>query len=222
MPRVEFHCHTIYSKDSLTSPEKLLAACRRKKVDRIIVTDHNTIQGALRTKDLDPDRVIIGEEIMTTQGELLAAFVHDEVPEGLHPLEAIEKLRDQGAFISVSHPFDRWRTGHWDPKDLLAITPLVDAIEIFNARCILPTFNKEAAEFALQNGLAGTVGSDAHAALEIGKASMVLPDFQDATGLKSVIRQGKPHTALSAPWIHFTSRYAVWCKKLFLKDSVRS
>lgn len=222
MPRVEFHSHTIYSKDSLTTPEKLLSACRRKKLDRIIVTDHNTIAGALRARELDPERVIIGEEIMTTQGELLAAFVNDEIPAGLHPLEAIEKLRDQGAFISVSHPFDRWRKGHWDPEDLLAITPLVDAIETFNARCILPTFNEEAAEFALQNDLAGTVGSDAHAVMEIGKACMVLPDFKDATGLKAVIHRGEPYTDLSPPWIHFTSRYAVWYKKLFLKGPVRT
>ncbi|HLF87415.1 MAG TPA: PHP domain-containing protein, partial [Anaerolineales bacterium] len=81
--RVETHCHTIFSKDSLTHPADLLAACRKKGLDRVIITDHNTISGAVAANELDPDRVIIGEEIMTRAGELLAAFVLEEVPAGL-------------------------------------------------------------------------------------------------------------------------------------------
>ena len=60
---------------------------------------------------------------MTTRGELLAAFVTEEVPSGLSPQEAIQRLRSQGAFISVSHPFDVMRHGHWDLPDLLEISP---------------------------------------------------------------------------------------------------
>jgi predicted metal-dependent phosphoesterase TrpH len=66
----ELHCHTIYSKDSLTTPEKLLEVCERKGIDRIAITDHNTTAGAFHVQQLDPERVIIGEEIMTTKGEL--------------------------------------------------------------------------------------------------------------------------------------------------------
>ena len=49
--RVEFHCHTIYSKDSLTRPMDLVKTCQRKGIDRVIVTDHNTIAGARRTSN---------------------------------------------------------------------------------------------------------------------------------------------------------------------------
>ena len=89
MGRVEFHCHTIYSKDSLTTPDKLVDACRRKGIDRVVVTDHNAIDGALAARELDPERVIVGEEILTQGGELLAAFVREWVPPGLTPLETI-------------------------------------------------------------------------------------------------------------------------------------
>ena len=212
--RVEFHCHTIYSKDSLTSPERLLEACRRKGIDRVIVTDHNTIAGALDAKALDPERVIVGEEIMTTQGELLTAYVKEEIPAGLEPRQAIERLREQGAFISVSHSFDRLRSGHWHTTDLLAISELVDAIEIYNARCMWPGFNREAVNFAREHKLEGTVGSDAHAAFELGKAILQLPYFEDAAGLKKVLSQGRPLVSLSAPWVHLTSRYAVWRKRM--------
>ncbi|MBK5109719.1 MAG: PHP domain-containing protein, partial [Anaerolineales bacterium] len=113
MLRVETHCHTIYSKDSLVRPENLLKACQRKGIDRVVISDHNTTRGAFAAQKLDPDRVIIGEEILTTRGELLAAFMTEEIPARLTPRETIARLRDQGAFISVSHPFDVLRSGHW-------------------------------------------------------------------------------------------------------------
>ena len=212
--RVEFHCHTVFSKDSLTSPEKLVAACARKGLDRVVVTDHNTILGARAAWNLDPQRVIIGEEIMTTQGELLAAYLTEGVPPGLSPLETIQRLRAQGAFISVSHPFDQMRSGHWQPEHLEAILPLVDAIEIFNSRCVQAAFNRQAAEYARQHSLAGTVGSDAHAAFELGRSCSSLPDFHDGPSLKTALLQAEHHTHLSSPLVHFTSRWAVWRKAM--------
>jgi hypothetical protein len=212
MLKVEFHCHTSYSKDSLCTPEKLLAACQRKGLDRVVVTDHNTIQGALHAQKLDPQRLIVGEEIMTLEGELLAAYVSQEVPSGLPAEEAIAQLRRQNAFISVSHPFDVTRSGHWDLPDLLRILPLVDAIEIFNARCLLKEYNTQAQAFAREHNLPGTVGSDAHAAFELGRATLLLPDFQDAESLKAALPQAQAITRLSSPWVHFASVYAKWRK----------
>ncbi len=215
MLRVEFHCHTIYSKDCLVRVENLLETCQKKGVDRIVITDHNTTRGAFQAQKIDPQRVIIGEEILTQKGELLAAFMQGEIPAGLSPLETIARLREQGAFISVSHPFDRLRSGHWQLQDLLEIAPLVDAIEIFNARCMSPDFNRQAVEFAREHHLAGTVGSDAHAAFEIGRAAMVLPDFHDANSYKEAIPKAQFETRLSSPLVRFTSRYAVMYKLIF-------
>lgn len=214
MPTLEFHCHTIYSKDSLTRPADLVKAARKKGIDRLVVTDHNSIAGALTAKKLDPELVIVGEEIMTTRGELLAAFVAEEIPTGLSPLETIRRLRAQGAFISVSHPFDGRRG--WQLEDLLEIAPLVDAVEIFNARCIFEVDNRRAAEFAREHDLLGTVGSDAHAVCELGQAVALLDDFQDAEALKSALRDAEYRTNLSSPLIRLSSRYAVIIKKLGL------
>jgi hypothetical protein len=210
--RVEFHCHTIWSKDSLTTPEALLAACRRKGIDRVVITDHNRIGGALAAQKLDPERVIVGEEIKTEKGELLAAFLTEEVPKGLPPLEAIRRLRDQGAFISVSHPFDGLRNGAWALPDLQEIAPLVDAIEVFNARCMRAKANRLAQDFARAHGLAGTAGSDAHAAFEIGTAHLVVEAFEGAEGLRRVIGEAQVAGRLSPWWVHFASMYARWRK----------
>lgn len=212
--RVDFHCHTIASKDSLTGFETLIATAHRKGLDRVVITDHNSIAGALAAHALDPDLVIVGEEIMTTRGEILAAFVREEVPRGLSPQETIHRLRDQGAFISVSHPFDSWRSGAWRLEDLLEIAPLVDAIETFNARCLSAEENRRAQVFARQQGLPGTAGSDAHAACELGRAVLVLPPFTDADGLREVVGQGEVRARLSPFWVHFVSSYARWRKRL--------
>ncbi len=212
--RVEFHCHTIYSKDSLTRVETLLATCRKRGIDRVVITDHNRIAGALRARELDPQRVIVGEEIMTQKGELLASFVREEVPKGLPPLEAISRLRAQGAFISVSHPFDLQRNGAWLLPDLLEIAPLVDAIETFNSRCLSNRPNDLAAAFAREHHLPGTAGSDAHAPFELGRGNLLLDEFSDPESLKAALPAAQPLTRLSPVWVHFWSTYSKLYKRL--------
>lgn len=217
--RLEFHCHTIFSKDCLVLPERLVQCAMEKGIDRLVITDHNTIAGAVLAREKYPERVVVGEEIMTTQGELLAAFVSAEIPAGLTPQEAIARLRQQGAFISVSHPYDVHRKGGWREPDLLEILPLIDAIEVFNSRCTEPRHNVMAQRFADLHGLAGTVGSDAHTCWELGRATQLLPPFETAEELRRVIRQAAYTTRWSPPWIHLTSRYAVWRKRLMRLDT---
>jgi len=205
--RVEFHCHSRYSPDSLNKIPDLLKTARKRGVDRLVITDHNTIRGALEAQALDPELVIVGEEIKTSKGELLASFVSEEIPYGLEPMEAIDRLRKQGAFISVSHPYDLHRSG-WQLTDLMFILPLVDAIEVFNSRCTNPAFNDQAFQLAQEQNLAGTVGSDCHSLMEVGRSTLLLPWFDTADGLRAVIRQGIPQTRLSSLLIHLTSRWA--------------
>jgi hypothetical protein len=214
MLRVEFHCHTMFSKDSLTTPQQLVEACRRKGIDRVVITDHDTIAGARVAHAFDPERVIVGEEIMTTKGEILAAFVTEEIPPRRSPDETIRHLRGQGAFISVSHPFDAYRAGGWEEPDLLEIVRLVDAIEVYNSRCISRSFNRRALAFARQHDLACTVGSDAHAAFELGRSVLLLDAFADAEGLRRVVREGTSQTLWSPPWFHLISRYARFRKQI--------
>jgi predicted metal-dependent phosphoesterase TrpH len=114
----------------------------------------------------------------------------------------------------VSHPFDPYRKGHWDVAELMEISPLVDAIEVFNARCMRQVYNDLASEFARKQGLLGTVGSDAHAPFEIGRATLLLPDFEDAEGLIDALASARQEVQLSGAWVHFFSRYAKWKKQL--------
>lgn len=205
--KVDFHCHTIYSPDSLSDPARLVKRARACGLDRLVITDHNTIRGALAAQQIDPELVIVGEEVLTTRGELLAAFVKEEIPRGLAPKEAIARLREQGAFISVSHPFDLMRHG-WELPDLLDIIPWVDAIEIFNARCLRMQTNEQALVFAREQGVAGTVGSDAHLLREVGAASLIIGPFSTPEELRGVIAHGQPQARLLPFWVHWGSVFA--------------
>lgn len=209
---VELHCHTNQSSDSLMTITQLIKACDRRKIDKVAITDHNTIKAAQEAFKLNPQRFIVGEEIMTRQGELLAYFVQEEIPGGLDVMDVLKELHSQRAIISVSHPFDRFRKGHWQEYDLLHIIDQIDAIEVFNARCLVNQDNTRAALFASEHHLLGTVGSDAHAAMEVGKSFLSLPDFHDPISFKDSLILANQHNQLSSPFVHLFSRYAKWKK----------
>jgi predicted metal-dependent phosphoesterase TrpH len=214
---VDLHSHTLWSKDCLTSFETIIRLCERRDIQRIAITDHNTADGALKMAAIAPELVIPGEEIMTPQGEILAYFVQESVPAGLSPEQTIRRLRDQGAVISVSHPFDRLRKGAWQEADLLRIVDQVDAIEVFNARCLFKEDNVRAINFARQHGLCGTVGSDAHTPLEYGRAALQVPPFNNAAEFRNGLRQAQVVERLSPWYVHVGSKAAKWSKKLGLR-----
>lgn len=211
---VELHCHTYHSSDSLMLPSEILRACDRRGIDRVAITDHNSMTGAFEAAALDPTRVILGEEILTTEGEILGYFMTEEIPEGLHPIEVIERLKEQGAVISISHPFDPTRGCRWSRTTLLALTPHIDAIEVLNARCWSAKPNIEAAAFGHQVNILGTAGSDAHAPSEVGRAYLQMPTFSDAETFRKGLSNAQVMGRRSIPLVHFFSRYATWRKAL--------
>ncbi|MDX1991576.1 MAG: PHP domain-containing protein [bacterium] len=213
--QVDLHSHTLWSKDCVTRFDSIVSLCRRRGLNRIAITDHNTAEGAKQLQQKAPELIIVGEEIMTTQGELLAYFVKETVPEGLTPDETIDRLRQQGAVISVSHPFDRLRKGAWYEEDLLKILNRVDAIEVFNSRCLFMEDNVRALRFAQEHNLIGTAGSDAHTWTEYGKARTVMRPFApDPEDFLDALREADFVRHLSAAYVHLFSKTAKWSKKL--------
>jgi len=209
---LEMHLHSTGSKDSLMQPGKIIEVANRKNIDKLFVTDHNETGVAKRMQGEYPSRVMVGEEIFTTRGELLAYFITKKVPKGLEPADAIRLLKSQNAFISVPHPYDRQRSG-WEERDLLEILPDVDALEIFNSRCLHNRMNLSAATLAKEKHLLSTVGSDAHIYFEIGTSLVHLLDFKDADGLRKSLESATFETRLSPVWVHFGSRWAANAKR---------
>lgn len=214
---VELHTHTQWSKDCTIHFQTIQRICQARGIDRIAITDHNTAEGALKMHQIAPELVIVGEEIMTTKGELLAYFVRETVPAMLSPDETIARLRDQGAVISVSHPYDRLRKGAWEEADLMQILDRVDAIETFNARCIYHEDNDRAQALAQRCHLVGTVGSDAHSRAEYGRATLHMRPFRNADEFREALKDAEPVLHYSSVLVHGNSKAAKWSKKLHLR-----
>jgi len=200
--KVDLHVHTRYSPDSLTRLPDLISACRRKGLDKIAITDHDTIAGALAAQILAPELIVVGEEIHTTQGELIAYFLQQAVPKGLTPLQAIALLREQGAVVGVPHPFESVRSSALARGALLDIIDRVDALEVFNARCLRQEDNRKAREWATRYGKAATAGSDAHILWELGRGYVELPPFQGPEEFLRSLAQGRVGGRSSGPWVH--------------------
>jgi predicted metal-dependent phosphoesterase TrpH len=213
--RVDLHSHTYVSKDSLTDPKDLIARAREVGLAKLAVTDHNTIEGAREAYALAPDLIIIGQEIDTTVGgELIAYFVTQQIPRHLPPAEAIALLRAQGAVISVSHPLDRLRNSAMGEKNTLAIMDQIDALEVFNARCLLDADNRRAAELAARYGKLGTAGSDGHTLPEIGKGYVELPPFKaNPEAFLASLAKGKAGGRITGVIPHWRSTMAKRAKK---------
>ena len=122
-------------------------------------------------------------------------------------MDALKRLRDQNAFISVSHPFDIQRSG-WPLESLIKLAPLVDAIEVFNARVIQHEFNEKAMAFAREFNLSFTAGSDGHHPSEIGNTYSIVPDFHDADSLRAAIKNATVGGQEASPLVHFYSSWA--------------
>jgi predicted metal-dependent phosphoesterase TrpH len=210
---VELHTHTCYSPDCLVTPEQFVAACRRKGIDRAAITDHNAIEGALAAQKIAPELIIVGEEIKTDSGEIIAYYLKELIPLGLPVREAIARVRAQGGVVGVSHPCDRFRREAMGAERLLPIIDLVDALEVFNARCTLSADNDCARALAQEHGKLMFAGSDAHTTLELGQATVRMPPFASAQSFLDSLRQAQIEARLSSPLVHFSSTYARWVKR---------
>ena len=231
--RLDCHAHTGHSSDCLLPAERLLAAALRRGLAGIAVTDHDSFGGALQAAALAervPEHygcarlaVIPGEEVKTTEGEIIGLGLREAIPRGLTPEETIARIRDQGGLAIVPHPFDRLRGSRLREAALLRVAHLVDAIEVLNARTTVPADNTRARVFARAHRLLMVAGSDAHTAREVGAAYVELdaPPSVEPAALLEQLRRGRTGGRLSLPLVHLDSKLARWRKRLGLAPAVQ-
>lgn len=173
--KIDLHCHSYYSNDGISSPEKLLKTALKKGLDGIALTDHNTTAGwkkAIEAAKKLNAVLILGQEIELkrdgkTIGEILGYFLKEEInPEGKNIETIIQEIKKQGGIAIIPHPF------YWIKpfKDLEKYKNLIDGIEVFNSRSQTKRGNIKSFEFAQKNNLPLTAGSDAHSCFDIGNA----------------------------------------------------
>lgn len=205
--RLDLHIHTRASHDCLSDYSDVVATAHARGLDRIAVTDHNEIEGALRARDLAPDLVIVGEEVKTAEGvDVTGLFISEKIPRGTPAIETAQAIRGQGGLVYVPHPFAGGKG--LGPQVLAAIEPLVDVVEVFNARIHKPALNERAALWAKQRDLAGGAGSDAHTLLEIGRGVIEVPEYDGREGFLAALRAGRIVGRYSSYLVHLASTWA--------------
>jgi glycosyltransferase involved in cell wall biosynthesis len=196
---VDLHMHTDHSPDCATPVEVLLATAKQEGFGAIAITDHNEISGALdAVAKAEGVKVIVGEEVKTaTQGEVIGLFLSERIARGLTLEQTVAEIRRQGGLVYVPHPFDRMHTvpGY---EHLLTILEEIDAIEVFNPRVAIGSFNEEAARFAAKYRLIAAAGSDAHVAAGLGSVRLRMRDFDGPEEFLDSLRDAEIHTKPSS------------------------
>lgn len=205
--RVELHCHTLWSHDCGTDPKQLMLSAKKRGIGMVAVTDHNQIGGAFEAAEQNILPVIIGEEILSSEGEIIGYFLDQWIPPGLSPEETIARIRDQGGVVSVPHPGDRIRRSTLKRDSLTRIMPLIDMVEIFNARNTGKNANIFARDQQERNNKIAAVGTDAHTAWEIGRSWQEIKAFSTSVEFLDSMRMARLHTVQSPYLVHFASTY---------------
>lgn len=171
--KTEFHVHTKYSKDSILPYWLILVVAKLKKIDTLVITDHNEIDGALKYKEKFSKRnieIIVGEEIFTKKGEIIGLNLNKRIEPNLTPKETIKRIRKQKGLVYIPHPYDEKRC-----KTVLVESEIeknkdeIDFIEVHNGRNIDRQFSIEQNEMAEKYNLRKIIGSDAHTFFELGR-----------------------------------------------------
>lgn len=188
--KIDLHTHTRHSPDAAMSPARLVERARQAGLDRIAVTDHDAIEGALEAKELAPETVIVGQEVSCSGGvELIGLFLETWIPSGLPVREVADRIRAQGGVVYAPHPFayliDRDRRGR-------ALIEAADLVEAVNARAFWPAWNRTAREVARERELPRGGGSDAHFAREVGRAFTRMPSFRTADEFRAALSGAEP------------------------------
>ena len=217
--KVDMHCHTRLSADSLNDPRRLVETAASRGIGALCVTDHNGLKNALALSQMSdlPIKVIPSEEVKTSEGEIIGYFLSELVPKGLTPEETVKRIKGQGGLVCVPHPFDTLRSSsrlQTPALDRLVQQGSIDILEVFNARSLHLADNERALKYAMKHNLAMSAGSDAHTLMEVGRAYMEVPDFTTAQEFLEALRQGKVNGVLSSKLIHLGTTWARVAKTL--------
>jgi predicted metal-dependent phosphoesterase TrpH len=185
--RVDLHAHSSASFDCTVEPEQVAATCRRLGLAPVFLTDHDSIEGALRLGATE--RVVVGQEVMTTAGELIGLFLNEHVPAGLPPNEAAARIKSQGGLVYLEHPYDPFRR-HLSEDAIEALSDLIDIVEVFNGRSD-DKANQRAEDLCGALGATPGAGSDSHSTKELGSVYVEMEDFEGAEDFLVKLRAGK-------------------------------
>ena len=164
--KIDLHVHTVYSDGSGTV-EQVLDTARRRGLDGLAITDHNTVRAYYKAKTYHTRLLVLpGFEVHTDAGDVLVLGLEELLPrfDGWRFEDLIRSARNRRGLTILCHPgIERGMIHRW-----LRCKP--DAVEVLNASYPLMINVKRGWNVALKLGVPTVGGSDAHDPQVIGDA----------------------------------------------------
>lgn len=184
--RVDLHVHTQYSHDSLITLEDLVFYAKRSGLDGVAVTDHDTVDGALRIAKKTDFTIIPGIEISSLNGHVVGLNIQESIPKGLSVEETVDRIHKGGGVAVACHPTAILKGSlgrHVDSK--------FDAIEVINSSALPFSYSvRKNQQIASRLGIARVAGTDAHYGPEIGCAYTRINAEMEIEAIMKAISKG--------------------------------
>jgi predicted metal-dependent phosphoesterase TrpH len=195
--RVDLHLHSSASFDCRVPPLEVARRCAQTGLSPIFLTDHEGIDGA-QSLLAAGHAAVIGQEILTTEGEMIGLFLKTVVPSRLSPEDTVDAIKGQGGLVYLEHPYDTSRRNLRE-EAIERIAAQIDIVEVFNGRS-RPEVNRLAEELRRTLGVPAGAGSDAHTLGEIGSVYIEMDAFEGPQDFLAKLRGGRVVSGAN-PWI---------------------
>lgn len=185
--KIDLHVHTCYSTDAGTTPEEVIVFSKKRGLDGVAITDHDTLKGVLRLANQEELIVIPGIEITTSDGHVLALNVDEEILPKMALSETIRRIHELGGIAVAAHP----KTIHGGIRQRITSSLGFDAIEVINSSAFPFFFSThQSRKVALRLNLPQVAGSDAHYPSEIGFAYTIVDADSEVDEIVHAIKKG--------------------------------
>jgi glycosyltransferase involved in cell wall biosynthesis/predicted metal-dependent phosphoesterase TrpH len=226
--RVDMHCHSTASQVSklgvqraaglpecATPPEEIYALAKRRGMDFVTITDHDTIDGAMQIADR-PD-VFVSEELTAHfRGEPAMAvhvLCYDITPDdhvwlqaNAHDVELCAAyMYERDIACALAHPYYIVGATPLTARHRRRLSELFGVWEVRNgARA--PALNRPAATYVATRDSIGIGGSDDHAGVDIGRTYTQAPAAATPQEFLAHMRAGRVRArgaqGSAAKWAH--------------------
>lgn len=190
MIKVDLHTHSVASRDGGITAAQYQRIIESGELDYIAITDHNKVAFAIELQKTLGDRIIVGEEINTTEGEIIGLFLKEAIPRDQTPAATVAAIKDQGGLVYIPHPFETVRRG-LSEASLQQIIKQVDIIEVFNGRAVFQNKGPKATMVARMHNKPGAASSDAHGVKGLVSAYSIIKNAPTVKNLPELLKTGK-------------------------------
>jgi predicted metal-dependent phosphoesterase TrpH len=187
--RVDLHLHSNFSHDGQSPLQQLIERASACGIDRLALTDHNTVEGALELARIAPSLAIVGEEAKTREGEVIGLFLTGRLPPYVRAEEVMDLAHSMGGLVYLPHPLDPYRS-HFQAQRMVELADRIDIIETYNPWCDAAA-NRAAAALAQDLGKVAATGSDAHSAKELGRSWMEMDEYSGTVDFLEKLRHAR-------------------------------